>query len=1382
MDATAMDADPGMDATAMDADPGMDATAMDADPGMDATAMDADPAPDAAPMDAGTTMDAAAVDAGVGAATLSATDLGFGRSVIGSSFTQRFTVSNNSGATAQINPGAIGGGGASDYSILDGNGSAPSMVSLVDGDSIEYEVTFQPSAVGPRNATFAIDLCGGACPRTVRFTGVGIREAIDCTPRNLAFGLVNPNSCASEVVTCTNTANHPATVVSAAFTAGTTTEFYAQSASMLPVDLSSMASEDITVDFCPVDFGNDNSTLVVTVVHPNPALSTKTVQVTGTGGGPDIFCSPSDVDLGVVAVGNRTTRFTSCTNVGNTPLLVSSVLLDSAASTDLSLLLRRGMTNVTPPLTLSAGQSLDVEVTLAASMAAMHSTSFTVSSNDRDSPQLDIDVTGEAISGAGCSVTFSSTDLEFGVVSLGQSLRSWVEVTNNGTGACAVSAIGIPGAGMGPFDFDGMPPSAALDPGESFMLTAVFTPSNFGSFNTTMDVSTSDPAQQMVSLNLTGTAGFQPLFVWPRKLDFGNHIVGCGRPLDKEFGIWNFTDSDKTITGFEMDGSSSSAFSASFHSGGVVGAESVTSGRVEFAPLTTGEHSGRVNIELSSGEKYFVNVHGRADMSGENSIDFGTPGTRIVDMLFLLDNTPGMATPQAMLGNAAQTLISRADSSGVDYHIGVTTSNPNPGGALSVGALVGGPSIIDASNPNRVTDLQRNLNAGTGGDLGPMLQVGSFIVTDYPLNNGNGPNAGFLRKHGELEIVLVSDSRERGRSTVRQWVDAMRVHPYGMTGEVRFHSISGGEGGCNAFGMPPIFAAPAPRLVEAARSTGGTDHSVCDMSYDGAMNGIADVAFGEDWYEFDLHSTPQPGTIEVTVNGAAIPQMNGTDYNWYINFRRPKIVFAPSVAPSRQDAVEISYTTFCESPTCGNMMVETGEECDDGNTDNTDDCTDFCLDAFCGDNSQHATNEQCDDGNQVPGDGCNTDCIVEGCGNGIIEPPEQCDNGTLNSDTVADACRTDCTDHRCGDNVIDSGEQCDDGNTIHDDACLGTCQDNVCGDGFRNPAAEQCDDGNTRDGDGCDSVCAIETTSMASLPGSSTVTLNLAMNVRQSIVIEVTAESYIAATAYDSGQPGSCAAFAMLELYDGSNGLVGHSASPSGFNNCPAIVPQAMPWSRLPVGRHALVVLSSDNRSMDVVIRGVPVDICGNGVTDGMEQCDDGNQNDRDDCSNSCTTSLTGYTVSLTPNVPWSPPAGLTPFTNFVNGNDDGYVEVDIPFDFDWTGYRVRRAYASTNGALGFDTANIARFDNLLIPSPHSPDAFIAMWWDDLNPSAGGEMGSVVTGASGSQVLHIVYSQVPHFQSQGEVNVEVRLYEGSNDIEVQYGVSGVGTGSQASVG
>ncbi len=52
----------------------------------------------------------------------------------------------------------------------------------------------------------------------------------------------------------------------------------------------------------------------------------------------------------------------------------------------------------------------------------------------------------------------------------------------------------------------------------------------------------------------------------------------------------------------------------------------------------------------------------------------------------------------------------------------------------------------------------------------------------------------------------------------------------------------------------------------------------------------------------------------------------------------------------------------CALPTCGDGILDPGEECDDGNDDDTDGCTNRCFFAKCGDGVVHAGVEACDAG------------------------------------------------------------------------------------------------------------------------------------------------------------------------------------------------------------------------------------------------------------------------------------------------------------------------------------------------------------------------------------------------------------------------------------
>ena len=160
---------------------------------------------------------------------------------------------------------------------------------------------------------------------------------------------------------------------------------------------------------------------------------------------------------------------------------------------------------------------------------------------------------------------------------------------------------------------------------------------------------------------------------------------------------------------------------------------------------------------------------------------------------------------------------------------------------------------------------------------------------------------------------------------------------------------------------------------------------------------------------------------------------------------------------------------FYVSTVCGDGNLDPGEQCDDGNQDNTDGCRNDCTLPYCGDGIVDP-GEQCDDGNRNNFDGCRNDCTVAVCGDGIVDPGEQCDDG---NNINGDGCQADCSLPRCGDGILDPGEQCDDGNNINGDGCQGDCSLPFCGDGILDPG-EQCDDGNNVSGDGCNANCGTE--------------------------------------------------------------------------------------------------------------------------------------------------------------------------------------------------------------------------------------------------------------------------------------------------------------------
>jgi len=177
---------------------------------------------------------------------------------------------------------------------------------------------------------------------------------------------------------------------------------------------------------------------------------------------------------------------------------------------------------------------------------------------------------------------------------------------------------------------------------------------------------------------------------------------------------------------------------------------------------------------------------------------------------------------------------------------------------------------------------------------------------------------------------------------------------------------------------------------------------------------------------------------------------------------------------------------------CGDGVIESGEQCDDGNSTPGDGCSGVCqiepgfacptpgkpcvstVSQVCGDGKIEG-DEACDDGNTVDGDGCSAACQVEP-GFSCATPGKPCVMTVV---------------AKCGDGTVNNGEQCDDGNTTAGDGCSATCQIEqgwtcptpnmpcqklqYCGDGIVQTAlGETCDDGNAVPGDGCSGVCTIE--------------------------------------------------------------------------------------------------------------------------------------------------------------------------------------------------------------------------------------------------------------------------------------------------------------------
>jgi cysteine-rich repeat protein len=168
-------------------------------------------------------------------------------------------------------------------------------------------------------------------------------------------------------------------------------------------------------------------------------------------------------------------------------------------------------------------------------------------------------------------------------------------------------------------------------------------------------------------------------------------------------------------------------------------------------------------------------------------------------------------------------------------------------------------------------------------------------------------------------------------------------------------------------------------------------------------------------------------------------------------------VFIPLLPGTNIPGTQLLAAIPPPSPLCGNDRPNTSEECDDGNNQDLDGCSSYCLfeRGTCGDRIvQSLLGEQCEPSPQgiLP---CSDNCrfLLLNCGDGTMQSGEQCDDGNRNSNEPGARCRPDCSPGRCGDYILDEGEECDDGNRLPGDTCDAFCRrERAAATGTQNPA------------------------------------------------------------------------------------------------------------------------------------------------------------------------------------------------------------------------------------------------------------------------------------------------------------------------------------------
>jgi len=420
---------------------------------------------------------------GATAGSLSAgtSPLSFGTVTVGQSNTLSETVTNNGGSTVTVSQVSATGTG---YSVS----GVTVPFTLAAGASKSFNVVFAPTTAGSPTGTLTVTSDASNPSLTVSLSGTAASVgALAATTSPLSFGNVTVNQSKTLSETVTNNGGSTVTVSQVSAT-GTG---YSVSGVTVPFTLAAGASKSFNVVFSPTTAGSPTGTLTVTSDASNPSL---TVSLSGTAVSQGtISANPTSLSFGSVQVGNSSTKSEVLSNTGGTAITVSQVTVSGTGY---------GISGVTVPFTINAGQSFTFSVSFTPQAAGSPTGSISVVSNASNTlPAISLSGTGTAVGTFGVS----PTSFGFGSVIVGQSKN--MTATLSATGASVtVSSASVSSA---EFTLTGPALPLTIAAGQTATFTLTFTPQATGSASAAVSFVT-NAAGSPLTENLTGTGMAAP--------------------------------------------------------------------------------------------------------------------------------------------------------------------------------------------------------------------------------------------------------------------------------------------------------------------------------------------------------------------------------------------------------------------------------------------------------------------------------------------------------------------------------------------------------------------------------------------------------------------------------------------------------------------------------------------------------------------------------------------------------------------------------------------------------------------------------------------------------------------------------------------------------
>lgn len=219
---------------------------------------------------------------------------------------------------------------------------------------------------------------------------------------------------------------------------------------------------------------------------------------------PELSIEVDQHDFGPVLIGETADWVVTLENGGTAPLEISSIESGHADFT----------VDLTGPFSIPAGELQNVTITFGPNVADAYAAAITIHSNDPDSPDYAISVSGQGIAPGTPDIEVDVTEYDFGNVLVGESASWSMGIHNLGDGSLEVTSVSVD---LDTFDVAGFEPGF-LAPDSTMWVEVSFNPVEIGGANGFLTILSNDPDEGEVVVSLYGTGVSLPgdfSLVWP---------------------------------------------------------------------------------------------------------------------------------------------------------------------------------------------------------------------------------------------------------------------------------------------------------------------------------------------------------------------------------------------------------------------------------------------------------------------------------------------------------------------------------------------------------------------------------------------------------------------------------------------------------------------------------------------------------------------------------------------------------------------------------------------------------------------------------------------------------------------------------------------------